>query len=292
MQWCWQHPAAVALEVLWRWIFGLIAIWLLATRLVPVVMRALGGKDGVRRLGLERMTLLDPTNVATRLAQVSDLLLPDLRVLALWLGPLLLALWIFLSTGGRLLVLRRVDRGLSSRPVTVAVLQLLRLTAFGMMLTLWIGLVRWASTTTVAGPIARGEDPALVSYFALVILGTLCIFVLWALASWFFSLAPLMAMRMDVGVLRSLRRSLPDGPLRMKLIEINLVMGVVKVALVVLFMVFSATPLPFESVTTPAFLFWWTAGIGVLYFVASDFFHVARQVAYLELWQAYKGEPG
>ena len=78
----------------------------------------------------------------------------------------------------------------------------------------------------------------------------------------------------------------------MKLIEINLVMGVVKVALVVLFMVFSATPLPFESVTTPAFLLWWTAGIGVLYFVASDFFHVARQVAYLELWQAYKGERG
>ena len=159
MQWCWQHPAAVAFEVLWRWVFGLTAIWLVVTRVVPVVMRALGGQDGIRRLGLERMTLLDPTNVATRVAQVSGLLLPDLRSLALRLGPALLALWILLSTGGRLLVLRRVDRGLAPRPGTVAVLQLLRLIAFGTMLALWLGLVRWASSTTVGGPIARGEDP-------------------------------------------------------------------------------------------------------------------------------------
>jgi hypothetical protein len=28
----------------------------------------------------------------------------------------------------------------------------------------------------------------------------------------------------------------------------------------------------------------------VLYFVASDFFHVARLVAYLQLWRAYEGD--
>lgn len=292
MQWCWQHPTAVALEVLWRWMFGGITIWLVLTRVVPVVLGSLGGRAGVSRLGLDRMTLLDPANVALRVAEVSGLVLPGLLSLAVWLGPLLLVLWIVLSTAGRMLVLRQVDRGLYQRPVTVAMLQLLRLVAFGTVLGLWGGLVRWAGLTTVAGPLARGEDPALVSYFAVVILGTLLLFVLWALLSWSFSLAPLLAVRADAGVVESLRQSLlGGGPLRMKLIEINLVMGVVKVALMVLFMVFSATPLPFESVTTPAFLFWWTSAIGVLYFVASDFFHVARQVAYLELWQAYKGEP-
>ena len=290
MQWCWQHPSAVALEVLWRWIFGATAIWLVMTRVVPVVTRALGGRQGIRRLGLDRMTLLDPTNVALRVAEVSRLVVPDLLALAVWLGPLLLVLWILLSTGGRLLVLRRVDRTLAARLGTVAVLQVLRVLAFALMAAVWLGMVRWAASTTVAGPIARGEDPGLVSYFSFVILGTLCVFVFWSLASWSFSLAPLLAMRMNIGVGRSLRRSFVSGPLRMKLIEINLVMGVVKVALVVLFMVFSATPLPFESVTTPTFLFWWTAAIAVLYFVASDFFHVARQVAYLELWQAYRGE--
>ena len=73
--------------------------------------------------------------------------------------------------------------------------------------------------------------------------------------------------------------------LAMQLAEINLVMGIVKIALIVLAMVFSATPLPFESVATTAFLLWWSLGVAVLYFVASDFFHVARLVAYLDLWR-------
>ena len=73
-----------------------------------------------------------------------------------------------------------------------------------------------------------------------------------------------------------------------KLVEINLVMGIVKVALVVLALVFSSTPLPFESVTTAAFLATWWSIDGVLYLVASDFFHVARLLGYLRLWQAYE----
>ncbi len=80
------------------------------------------------------------------------------------------------------------------------------------------------------------------------------------------------------------------GPLKSKLVEINLVMGIVKIALIVLAMVFSATPLPFESVTTPQFLAWWWIGVTVVYLLASDFFHVARQVAYLELWRAFESE--
>jgi hypothetical protein len=28
----------------------------------------------------------------------------------------------------------------------------------------------------------------------------------------------------------------------------------------------------------------------VVYFLASDFFHVARQVAYLQLWRAFESE--
>ena len=53
-------------------------------------------------------------------------------------------------------------------------------------------------------------------------------------------------------------------------------------------LVFSATPLPFETVTTPDFLVKWWIGVTVLYLVGSDFFHVARLVAYLQLWRAYE----
>ena len=86
------------------------------------------------------------------------------------------------------------------------------------------------------------------------------------------------------------RRRFGWGRCKGKLVEINLVMGIVKIALIVLAMVFSATPLPFESMTTPEFLMVWWAGVTVLYLVASDFFHVARLVGYLELWRAYEDD--
>jgi hypothetical protein len=67
-------------------------------------------------------------------------------------------------------------------------------------------------------------------------------------------------------------------------------MGIVKIALIVLAIVFSASPLPFESVATPDFMLRWYSVVTVLYVIASDFFHVVRIVAYLELWKAYEPE--
>jgi hypothetical protein len=93
----------------------------------------------------------------------------------------------------------------------------------------------------------------------------------------------------NIGVGKSFAAAFHLGPLKSKLMEINLVMGIVKIALIVLAMVLTACPLPFEAVETPQFMFWWWLGVTVLYFVASDFFHVARLVAYLELWRTYEG---
>ena len=135
---------------------------------------------------------------------------------------------------------------------------------------------------------AAGNEPNLVGYFALVIVGSLGLFTLWAVVSWALSVAPLLAMLRGLGVGGSLAAAFRLGPLKSKLVEINLVMGIVKIALIVLAMVFSATPLPFESVATPQFLAWWWVGVTVLYLLGSDFFHVARQVAYLQLWRAYE----
>jgi hypothetical protein len=59
----------------------------------------------------------------------------------------------------------------------------------------------------------------------------------------------------------------------------------------VLALVFSATLVPFSDEISPEFLFGWWVFVTAVYFVASDFFHVARQVAYLRLWRAYETEP-
>jgi hypothetical protein len=111
-------------------------------------------------------------------------------------------------------------------------------------------------------------------------------FTLWAVVSWVFSVAPLLAMLGNLGVAASLAAAFRLGPLRSRLIELNLVMGIVKIALIVLALVASACPLPFESVATQQFMVCWYAMVTLLYLLASDLFHVVRLVAYLELWKS------
>ena len=291
MQWCWRHPSVTALEVLWRWIFGSLALWLLGTQGLKILSDLTGGRRDVtslvRGLGLDQLSLTDPMGAASRLATDLGLLLPPLLQTAAWVAPLLLTVWLVVSTVGRSLVLRRVDPAMRIRPWTFGVLQLVRVLALGTSLLVWFALVRWASATAITAPLAAGGQPQLVEYFTIVIVGTLSLFSLWSVGSWAFSLAPLIAMHRGLGVLDSLRASVHRGPIRLELVEINLVMGIIKIALIVLAMVFSACPLPFQSVITPDFLVEWTLGVAILYLLASDFFHVARLVAYLELWSVY-----
>ena len=134
----------------------------------------------------------------------------------------------------------------------------------------------------------RGLEPSYVPGFAMAVTATLLLFVLWAAVSWVLRIAPVLTMSHGLGVVESLRAAVRLGALKSKLIEINLVMGIVKVALLVLVMVFSACPLPFESVESQSFLMWWWSGVGVLYLVASDYFHVVRTAAYDALCRIHR----
>jgi hypothetical protein len=207
-----------------------------------------------------------------------------------WLAPLLGIAWIVMSAVGRSVVLRRVDARLHVRPETLMVLQAVRLIALAAGFAVWYACLREAAKVAVNAPIAAGQEPNLVLYCALAIVATLGLFTLWAVVSWALSVAPLLAMRRNLGPGAALAAAFHLGPLKSKLVEINLVMGIVKIALIVLGMVFSACPLPFESVATPQFMLWWYAGVTVIYLIASDFFHVVHLVAYLELWKAYDQE--
>jgi hypothetical protein len=275
------------LEVLWRWIYGiptLLLLWRVGSRLLAAVP--------LNVVALEKMTVTQPMQAAETLAETMTLLLPPLAQVAVWLVPLLLVTWVVWSSLGRTRVLRRIDGTLHSRPGTLMVLQGIRVAALSVSFALWFLCLRGAANVTVTGPVLRGGEPNLVGYFALVIVSTLGLFTLWAVVSWIFSVAPLLAMLRDIGVGASLNAAFQLGPLKSKLVEINLVMGIVKIALIVLAMVFSATPLPFESITTTEFLYTWWAGVAVLYLIASDFFHVARLVGYLRLWKAYEDRSG
>ncbi len=274
---CWSRPSLLLLEIAWRWLYGAPALALMyyeGARLLASVPLA--------PTGVYEFSLQDTDRAVVIIADVWEALTPPLFHLLLWLGPMLGLGWALASGIGRSYALRSYSPELPFRPVTLIVLQSLRVIALGGSFVAWFAAIRWSANTALSG-----ELPNLVLYFALVICISLGIFTFWALVSWVFSVAPLVALLENKSALESLGRSLHLGPLTGKLVEVNLVLGIVKLALVVLAMVFSATPLPFSSVMAGTPLYLWWAGVTLVYLAASDFFQVARLVAFIRFWRVY-----
>ena len=283
---CWSRPSLLAIEVLWRWLFGIpmlaIVVWqgmhiyaAVASRLIAV--------------GADQLSIADPMQAAVIASDLYNVMAPPVLRTAAWLAPLALLLWTVISGAGRNAVLRRYDPSLPRRTGALAVLQLLRVLFLGGSFWFWFTAVQWAASYSLSG-----EEPNLVAYCAIVICLSLGIFILWALVSWVFSIAPLLVLLEGRGISSSLLRSLRLGPLTGKLVEINLIMGIIKLALVVLAMVFSAVPIPFASVMEGPPLYIWWALVTIAYLVASDFFQLARLVAFIQLWRGsqFAEQPG
>jgi len=293
---CWRRPSLTGLEVLWRWVFGAPALWLVYVQVRRILLLHTDGTLDLTRLGLDRKLMADPMGslaadpmgVSAKIGDAAGVVLPDIFHTALWVVPVLLVVWVVVSSVGRTVVLRRMDAGLHARVGTLMGLQTVRMVALVGSFALWFVCLHWVANVAVVQPIAAGEEPNLVLYSALMIVLTLGLFTAWAVVSWVLSVTPLLSMLRDIGMAEGLRAAFRLGALKSKLVEVNLVLGIVKIALIVLAIVFSATPLPFESVTTPDFLRVWWVGVAVVYLVESDFFHVARLMAYLELWRAYQ----
>jgi hypothetical protein len=278
---CWARPSLLALEVTWRWLFGAPALLLLYYEGARILAATTSQLQATR---IQEFALQYPMQGAVAVADAFAVLRPPVLHTALWLLPLLAVGWSLVSGVGRNFVLRRYDRTLPMKPFQLIVLQLLRVAGLGGTFIGWFLSIHWAANYALSG-----ADPSLVLYCALVICFSLGIFTLWALLSWVFSIAPLLVLLEGRGIAGSLIHSVRLGPLTSKLVEVNLVMGIVKMALIVLAMVFSATPLPFEAVVHGASLYLWWAVVSLLYFAASDFFQVARLVAFIQFWRLDRG---
>jgi hypothetical protein len=280
---CWRRPSLLGLELLWRWSYGiplLVVLWFAGQHIWAETAAKL------EATGVFQFSLQDPMQGAVQVSDAIDVLKAPVLHIAAWLLPLSMMAWAVAAGLGRSSVLRAYRPETPRRWAAMIVLQLLRIIALFGTLVVWFVAIRWAALFALGSGAASnaGDEPNLVLYCALVIIFSLGIFAVWALLSWIFSIAPLLAVLEGRGIANSLVRSLRLGPLRSKLVEINMVMGIVKLALIVLAMVFSATPLPFEEVVHGASLYAWWAVVTVLYLVASDFFQVARVVAFVELW--------
>jgi hypothetical protein len=278
---CWKRPELLGRELLWRWAFGLPAAAILYYQAARIAAHVALNPSGISL----NDPINDPLGAGQQLAAAAAAIKPEVERAIASLGPLLAVAWAIASGLGRSAVLRRIDPRMRPAPFTLMVLQLLRMAALVAVCLGWYRALRWAADTTL-----NSATPNLVAWSAWVICLSLGIFVLWALLSWIFSVAPLLAMLEGRGVFPSLVRSLQLGPLRSKLVEVNLVLGIVRLALIVLAIVFSAIPLPFTADMSGTPLYLWWALVTLLYLVASDFFQVARLAAFVDFWRIYYPE--
>jgi hypothetical protein len=278
----WGRPSLTGLEILWRWVAGAPILALVAWRI-----EIASGTVHVDTSALGAMTVFKPVAAFGAIHGAVAAVVPAAKPVAMWLLPLAAVWWLVMAAVGRTVVMRRFDKTLRARPGALLVLGVLRAAQLTGAWALWVWVVLKAGAIAITGPAAAGGEPDIVLYSAILICGSLLVYVLWALMSWPFQLAPLLAMQRNLGPGASLGAALRSTAARGKLIEVNLVMSIVKIAVLVLGMVFSACPLPFANVESQMFLACWWTGIGLVYLAALDYFHVVHAVAHLWLWRAY-----
>jgi hypothetical protein len=279
-----RHPSLVAIEVLWRWAVGiplLCLCWIEWQKILAAYPLANSGFNSLDKL--------DPWVVAVQLAGVWSYYQRHILAVFRWLIPLAAVAWVVASGIGRSILLARLQPHMQSRPR-------FRPIAFISLQTAWMGLLAlvffgWyrAMQWTAAAHITAGGEPDLIGYFIWAIFLSLGFFTAFALLSWAVSIAPLLMLLEGRSAFSALGQSFRLGKrFTSKLAEINMVMGIVKLALIVLAMVFSAAPLPFSDELGPGALHVVTAGAAVFYLVANDFFQVVRLKAFVEFWKFFR----
>ena len=140
---CWKRPSLTALEVLWRWAYGIPALLVLRYEALKILR-----ETPVDVAALRNMTVLDPMGSAATMAKAMMVLLPPVLRLAMWLAPLMVVVWVLVSSVGRTVVMRRVDGRLHTRLGTLIVLQAVRVVALLGSFVVWFRGMEWAAELT------------------------------------------------------------------------------------------------------------------------------------------------
>jgi hypothetical protein len=291
MSFCWRHPSIVAIEIVWRWLFGvpfLVVLWVQAQVILTQIPPA--------STGLARLNAQNPWVSSVLLSDAVGEYQPVVMQAMRWLLPVVFVAWALLSGLGRTLVLWRMEAldptTLSRRPsflrkaAGVVGLQALWLLALLGCFWLWYRGVSWASSTHITA----AAEPNLVAYLCWLIFLSLGLFTLWAVVSWTLAIAPVLyLLDPDANPASAVVRSFRLGKaFSSKLVEVNLVMAIVKIALIVLAMVFSAAPLPFSDQFGQDFMHLLYVVIAIAFCIANDYFHVVRLRSFVALWRIYR----
>ena len=175
MGWVIDRPLLIALEVAWRWLFGipfLAVCWMQAQQILVALP--------LETAGFNEIDPQNPWVAAVQLTHVWGAYQPLVASALRWLLPLAAVAWVIVSGLGRSVVLKRMEPELGFRPVSMIALQaawlgLMALTVWG-----WLSRLGWVAATHIR---TVGE-PDLVGYSIWVIFLSLGFFTAWALVSW------------------------------------------------------------------------------------------------------------
>jgi hypothetical protein len=277
-----RRPSLVAIEIAWRWLFGipfLIVCWQQGQKLLAAFPLELSGAGS--------LDTQNPWVAAVQLCNIAAFYEPHVLALLRWFLPAAAMVWMIVSGVGRNLLLKRMEPRAPFRPVAMILLQGAWLALLGLTLWGWFACMQWVAATHIT----TASEPDLVGYFVWAIFLSLGFFTVFALTSWVLTIAPIL-------VLLERRHSMLSGlgqALRLgkeftgKLAEINLVLGIVKLALLVVAMVLSAAPLPFSDQLGDGAMHFAVAASVVFYLVANGFFQVVRLKAFVEFWKIFRG---
>jgi hypothetical protein len=278
-----RRPSLVAIEIAWRWLFAvpfLFVCWQQGEKILAAFP--------LESSGASPLDTQNPWVAAVQLCNFAAFYEPHVFSELRWLLPAAALAWVIVSGLGRNFLLMRMEPRVAFRPVAMILMQAAWLALFGLTVWGWLCSMQWAAATHITA----FAEPDLVGYFIWTIFLTLGFFTVFALTSWVLTIAPILLL------LEPRRGSALSGfgqALRLgrgfssKLAEINLVLGIVKLALLVVAMVFSAAPLPFADELGPGAMHFVTALSGVFFLVSNDFFQVVRLKAFVEFWRIFRG---
>ena len=111
---CWSRPSLLALELLWRWLFGIPLLAVLAWQAIHIYGSV---TNQLAAAGIDQFSITDPAQATVITADVYAVVAPPILRMALWLVPAALVVWAVVSGVGRNAVLRRYDNSLPRRPI-------------------------------------------------------------------------------------------------------------------------------------------------------------------------------
>lgn len=280
MGWVIRRPLLSFIEIGWRWVFGIPFLFLCWQQLQQIA--AAVPPDTA---GLNSLDTLNPWISIVQLSGVWARYQPHVAEVLHWLLPVAAVAWIGVSAVGRSIVFQRLERGVRLRPLAMMPLQATWLALLAITVWCWLRSMQWVASTHIF----PNGDSDLVGYFVWAIFLSLGFFSLWAVVSWPVSIAPVLMLLEKRSAVSAFSESFRLGKtFTSKIMEVNLVMGIVKLMLIVLAMVFSAAPLPFSDQLGPDALHFVSACAVGFYLVSNDYFQVVRLKSFVEFWRTFR----